>query len=70
MRCATAGSFLRDQKSQLRKPRRLEPTSLVPPAQRRSRVVHRSLDTTGSTRSRQAAPATASACRRRCPRRC
>ncbi|WP_174184053.1 FAD-dependent monooxygenase [Nocardia barduliensis] len=40
----TASSFLRDQKSQLRKPRRLEPTSLAPPAQRRSRVVHRSLD--------------------------
>ncbi|WP_327114255.1 FAD-dependent monooxygenase [Nocardia sp. NBC_01730] len=40
----TAGSFLRDQRSQLRRPRRLEPTSLAPPAQRRSRVVHRSLD--------------------------
>ncbi|MFR9753181.1 FAD-dependent monooxygenase [Nocardia sp. 004] len=40
----TVGSLLRDQKAQLRKPRRLEPTSLAPPAQRRSRVVHRRID--------------------------
>ncbi|MFI9505407.1 FAD-dependent monooxygenase [Nocardia sp. NPDC052566] len=39
----TVGSLLRDQKSQLRKPGRLEPTRLAPPAQRRSRVVHRGL---------------------------
>lgn len=40
----TVGSLLRDQKSQLNRPRRLEPTELVPPARRRSRVVHRGLD--------------------------
>ncbi|WP_228002524.1 FAD-dependent monooxygenase [Nocardia australiensis] len=38
------GSLLRDQKSQLRRARRLEPTELAPPARRRSRVVHRTLD--------------------------
>lgn len=40
----TVGSLLRDQKSQVKRPRRLEPTELVPPARRRSRVVHRGLD--------------------------
>ncbi|MGW4770758.1 FAD-dependent monooxygenase [Nocardia sp. NPDC004278] len=40
----TVGSLLRDQKSQLKRPRRLEPTELAAPAERRSRVVHRSLD--------------------------
>ncbi|WP_406237651.1 FAD-dependent monooxygenase [Nocardia sp. NBC_01009] len=40
----TIGSLLRDQKSQLRRPRRLEPTELAPPVRRRSRVVHRSLN--------------------------
>ncbi|ONM48744.1 hypothetical protein B0T44_03455 [Nocardia donostiensis] len=38
------GSLLRDQKTQLRhRPRRLEPTRIAPPSQRRSRVVHRTL---------------------------
>ncbi|WP_329406088.1 FAD-dependent monooxygenase [Nocardia vinacea] len=40
----TVGSLLRDQKSQLKRPRRLEPTELAAPSRRRSRVVHRSLD--------------------------
>ncbi|MEU7767946.1 FAD-dependent monooxygenase [Nocardia sp. NPDC049190] len=64
----TAGSFLRDQKSQLRRPRRLEPTALAPPAQRRSRVIHRSLDadrlealTAGCARHGVGLPATLSA---------
>ncbi|TLF80884.1 FAD-dependent monooxygenase [Nocardia cyriacigeorgica] len=38
------GAQLRDQLAMLRKPRRLEPITLVPSAQRRSRVVHRKLD--------------------------
>ncbi|WP_332838960.1 FAD-dependent monooxygenase [Nocardia bovistercoris] len=40
----TVGALLRDQKSQLRRPRRLEPTRLAPPSRCRSRVVHRGLD--------------------------